>query len=336
MEFSKILEKLFNKENLSFTESRDLFSSIMSGELDEAKISAVLTALRMKGESPDEIAGAAMAMRNAALKVDTGEFTVCDTCGTGGDGTGTFNVSTAVSIALAAAGAKVAKHGNRSVSSRTGSADVLEALGVPIENPPEEAARQLNEYRYTFLFAPLYHPAMKHAMPVRRSLGTRTIFNILGPLTNPAGATCQLIGVFDGYTAEKIFKAASHIPFQRLLIVHGSGLDEASVTGPSTVWSRIEGIENEYTIRPEEYGFRKRDIEELRVRSPGESAEVIIDLLSGKGQPARVEFFLINAGLAALAAGLAASLEDGLALMEEVLKSGAARDKLEELRRSVQ
>ena len=333
--FSPLLEKLLESKNLSLEEARRLFLRIMNGELSEVQISAVLTALRAKGESPEEIAGAALAMREKSIKVKVNEdLEVCDTCGTGGDGKGTYNVSTAVAIALSAGGAYVAKHGNRSISSRTGSADVLEVLGIPVNLGPDEASRELENKRFAFLFAPIYHPAMKHAMPVRKALGIRTVFNILGPLTNPAGAERQLIGVFDPHTAEKVFKASSHLPYRHLLVLHGEGgFDEASVCGPTHVWERKGAKERAFTVRPGELGFKTHPPEKLAVSSPEESAEVIFKIFSWSASTPHLEFFLLNAGLAAYASGLKESIEEGTAFMEEMLRTGAVLDKLHELRR---
>jgi len=303
--------------------------AVMDGEAGEAQTAALLTALRMKGEAVSEIVGAAQAMIERCARVPCTRTGLLDTCGTGGDGLQTFNISTAAAIVVAAAGVPVAKHGNRSVSSSSGSADVLAALGVNLDLSPEQVGRCIDELGIGFCFAPLVHGAMKHAAPVRRQLGIRTIFNLLGPLTNPAGAEHQLLGVNAPEAGEKLSQALQRLGRTRAVVVCGNGeLDEVSLWGETTAWM-IEGE----TLRlehwnAETFGLTECHVKELKVASPQQSAAVIRDVLSGNEGPAR-DIVLANSAAALLAAHRSQNLQEGVAAAREAIDSGAAQRLLE-------
>lgn len=328
----RALERWMAREELAPGEVEELFGRLVDGELDEPVKAALLVALATKGESPGEIAGAARAMRARVRRVPHRRAPVVDTCGTGGDGSGTFNISTLAALVAAAAGAAVAKHGNRAVSSRSGSADLLAALGVEVEQPPERAGRQLEEIGLAFLFAPCFHPAMREVMPVRRALGVRTVFNLLGPLTNPAGATRQLLGVFASDRVELLARVLAELGTEHALVVHGAdGLDEISTTGPTRVAEvRGAGVEL-FELAPEELGVARARPEELAGGSPEENAAIARRILAGEQGP-RAEIVAVNAGAALYVAGRAPDLRAGVALAREALASGAAAAKLAELR----
>jgi anthranilate phosphoribosyltransferase len=303
----------------------------MDGELSEPMKAALLVAFAMKGEAVSEITGAALAMRRRWVPIPHHLPDVVDTCGTGGDGKGTFNISTAAALVAAAAGAKVAKHGNRSVSSRSGSADVLAALGVSIETKPESAARALTTLGISFLFAPRLHPAMKEVMPVRRELGVRTIFNVLGPLTNPAGARRQLMGVYAQELVVPIAHVQKELGAVHAMIVHGSdGLDELTTTGSSQVAELKNGEVVSYEFNPEDLGIALAQPEDLLGGEPEENAAIFRQVLAGEPGPL-AEITALNAGTALYVAGVAHDLADGLAKAREVLENGAAERKLAEL-----
>jgi anthranilate phosphoribosyltransferase len=319
-------------ESLSREETEELFGQLMDGQVSETLKAALLIALRMKGEAVSEISGAAAAMRRRAIPIPHRRESVVDTCGTGGDGRGTFNISTAAALVAAAAGAPVAKHGNRSVSSRSGSADVLAALGVKIEIDPETAGRTLDAVGITFLFAPLLHPAMREVMPVRRELGLRTVFNVLGPLTNPAGARRQLMGVYAESLVEPIGHVLRDLGAEHALVVHGDdGLDEITTTGTTRVAEVRGGEVTCYTLEPERFGLRRARLEELAGGGPEENAAAMHRVFEGT-EGALADVTALNAGAALYVSGLAGSLEQGLDLARETLTSGAAAKKLEELR----
>jgi anthranilate phosphoribosyltransferase len=339
------LRRLCERRDLGRDETEALFGAIMDGAVSDPLKAALLAALAVKGETAAEIAGAAAAMRRRVVPIPHGRDDLVDTCGTGGDGAGTFNVSTAAALVAAAAGVTVAKHGNRSVSSRSGSADVLAALGVEIALPPEAAARALAEVGIAFLFAPLYHPAMKEVMAVRRELGVRTLFNVLGPLTNPAGARRQLLGVFAPHLVETAARVLADLGSEHALVVHGSdGLDEITTTGPTTIGEarRIagpggpEGSEARvevrvYTVVPEELGVPRARPEDLVGGSPEDNAAALERVLAGAGGPL-ADITVLNAGAALYAGGAAASIAEGVVRAREALASGAARERLEALR----
>ena len=315
--------------SLSEDEAAAVMRDIMSGEATHAQIGAFLVALRLKGETVDEIVGMARVMREHALKVPVSEEAVVDTCGTGGDASGTFNVSTAAAFVVAAAGARVAKHGNRAMTSACGSADVLEALGAKIDLGPEQVARCLREVGIGFMFAQAFHPAMKHVAGPRREIGVRTVFNVLGPLTNPAGAAHQLLGVARPELAPLLAEALGRLGARHALVVHGhGGLDELSLSGPSSVHELRDGALREYSVSPEDVGLSPAPNEAVRGGSPEENAAALRGVLDGKAGPLR-DITLLNAAAALVAADLAGDLRDGVALAARAIDSGAAREKLD-------
>jgi anthranilate phosphoribosyltransferase len=325
------LGRLIAGEDLSRGEVEELFGRLMDGELSEPIKAGLLVALRAKGETAAEIAGAAAAMRRRVVPIPHAVPGVIDTCGTGGDGRGTFNISTAAALVAAAAGAPVAKHGNRSVSSRSGSADVLERLGVPIESEPAAAGRALAEIGIAFLFAPRLHPAMREAMPVRRALGVRTLFNVLGPLTNPAGARRQLLGVFDDGLVETLAHVLAELGSERAMVVHGSdGLDEITTTGPTRVAELRDGAVTVYELEPRELGVERAAPEALAGGGPEHNAELMRRVLAGEPGPLS-DITALNAAAALYVAGLASDLAAGLALARATISSGAVRAKLEQM-----
>lgn len=324
---------------LSEDEAAGVMEEIMTGAATPAQMGAFLTALRMRpgGESVPEIAGMARVMREKAVQVhlETGVAThALDTCGTGGDGAGTFNVSTAAGILAAAAGAAVAKHGNRSATSRCGSADVLEALGAKIDLGPEQVARCVREVGFGFMFAPAYHPAMKHVGPTRREIGIRTVFNILGPLTNPAHTRYQLLGVADGSLLRKMGEALQRLGCQHALIIHGEdGIDECSLSAPTRICEVRRGQElREYTITPEEVGLtRSSDRHVFQGGDPAYNAELLRDLLSKYREHPASDMLCLNAGAALLANEQVATLCEGVKLARATLHNGKARQKLDDV-----
>jgi anthranilate phosphoribosyltransferase len=305
---------------------------IMSGEATPAQIAGFLAAMRIKGETVDEVTGCAEAMREKATRVRTKHSVVIDTCGTGGDAVGTFNVSTAAAIVACGAGAAVAKHGNRAVSSRCGSADVLKALGVKIEDVPVQKVEQcLDEVGMAFLFAPSLHGAMKYAAPVRRELGIRTVFNILGPLTNPAHATRQLIGVYDEKLTSLVADVLKALGSERALVVHGAGgLDEISTCGPTKVSEIHNGEVKTYTLDSSDLGFHKASANDLTGGDAATNAQILLDVLEGKVGPQR-DIVVLNSAAALYVSGLASSVEEGISVAENSIDSGAARSKLARL-----
>lgn len=326
------LRRILAREDLSRQETEELFGRLMDGELGEAHKAALLVGLAMKGESVSEITGAAAAMRRRVVRIPHQVEKVVDTCGTGGDGKGTFNISTAAALVAAAAGVPVAKHGNRSVSSKSGSADVLAALGVPIETVPEQAARALEAVGIAFLFAPRLHPAMKEVMPVRGALGVRTIFNVLGPLTNPAGARRQITGVYSDTLVEPIAGVQRELGAEHALVVHGSdGLDELTTTGPSRVAEVKAGKVSLYEVRPEDFGLERAQPEALAGGDPEENARDLEKVLAGRPGPL-ADITALNAGAAIYVAGLSETLAAGVEEARRALGGGAAARKLEELR----
>jgi anthranilate phosphoribosyltransferase len=325
------LWRLAGGEHLDREQTEELFGQLMDGQVSDPIKAALLVALRMKGESVPEIAGAAAAMRRRSVHIRHNLEGVVDTCGTGGDGRGTFNISTAAALVAAAAGVCVAKHGNRSVSSRSGSADVLAALGVKIEIEPETSARALETVGITFLFAPILHPAMREVMPVRRELGMRTIFNVLGPLTNPAGARRQLMGVYADSLVEPIGHVLRDLGAEHALVVHGTdGLDEITTTGPTHVAEVRDGEVKTFTLEPERFGIARTRVEDLAGGGPEENAALMRRVLAGESGPL-ADITALNAGAAIYVAGLAPSLEEGYGKAREVLASGAGSRKLDEL-----
>ena len=328
------IARLVERQPLTRAEARDTLREIMRGEATPAQIAGFLTALRMAGETADIIAGAAEAMREAVTPVVTRRPHLVDTCGTGGDGAHTFNISTTAAFVAAGAGAAVAKHGNRGVSSKSGSADVLAALGVKTDCDPSVMTRCLDDIGVAFLFAPVLHPAMKHAIGPRREIGIRTLFNILGPLTNPAGARRGVLGVYNDTLLRLVADASHALGAERLFVVHGSdGLDEITTTGPSTVAEVTPAGVKVSILDPRDLGLSPADPAALRGGEPSENAAITRAILSGEKGPRR-DIVLVNAAAAIAAAGLAADLRDGLARAAEALDSGAALAKLDELVRA--
>jgi anthranilate phosphoribosyltransferase len=314
--------------SLTEEEAAGVMEEIMSGEATPAQLAAFLTALRLKGETVDEIAGMARVMREKACRISF-DGTLLDTCGTGGDGSGTFNVSTAAAFVAAAAGAQVAKHGNRAMSSRCGSADVLEALGAKIDLSPEQSLSCLQQTGFCFMFAPLFHPAMRFAAGPRREIGIRTVFNILGPLSNPAGACRQVLGVPDASLGEKISQVLARLGCERALVVHGEGgLDELSPAGPSQVWDVREGDVREYCVAPSDAGLATHPLSSLAGGSPEENARMLRAVLGGERGALR-DFTLLNAAAGLIAYSLASDFKEGVDKGASAIDSGEALRKLE-------
>lgn len=332
MAFAPTLNQLINGQDLSFAEMQALMRQVMSGELTHAQMAAMLVALRIKGESVDEIAAAASVMRELSTKVATlASPHLIDTCGTGGDGIQTFNVSTVSALVAAAAGAKVAKHGGRSVSSSCGSADVLEALGVNVNLTPAQVANAVEEIGIGFMFAPNHHSAMKHAAPVRRELGVRTLFNLLGPLTNPANAKRQIMGVFSPALTVKLAQVLQQLGSEHVLVVCGAdGMDEISFTGDSHVAELRNGQVSAYTINPGQFGLPLHSLASIQIDNAEQSKAMILAVLNGELGAAR-DIVLLNAGAAIYVAGLADSLAAGINKAAEVIDQGLALAKLNAL-----
>jgi len=326
-----VLAKVIDEVDLSRQEARRAMQTIMAGEATPSQIAGYVVALRMKGETVDEIAGSAEAMREAAIMVDVEPDGLVDTAGTGGDGAGTINISTAAALVAAGAGVRVAKHGNRGVSSRSGSADVLEALGVTLVDDVGRQAEILEQVGMAFLFAPFQHPAMKHAVGPRHELGARTIFNLLGPLTNPAGARRQVVGVYDPDLVETIAWVLGELGAERALVVHGAGgLDELSTLGPSRVAEWDGSTVEAYEVDPIELGIPAARIDDLAGGSSRKNAAAIVAILDGHGGP-QSDIVLLNAAAAIYAGDAASNLREGLDAARESVISGAARAKLEAL-----
>ena len=330
------------RQSLSREEARSVMSEILSGKCTDAQIAALLVALHMKGETVEEIVGFAEAIRAAAVPLElprnstldvsgTGRDALVDTCGTGGDASGTFNISTATALVVAGAGVRVAKHGNRSVTSKCGSADVMEALGVNITLPPAQLATCLEEVGIAFLFAPAMHSAMKHVQTARRELRLRTVFNLLGPLTNPARASAQVVGVYSADLVEKLAEALSMLGARRALVVHGAdGLDEITITGPTRIGEVRDGQVRSYEVTPEEFGMERASVEEISGGDAVENAAIVREVLAGKKSPRR-DVVLLNSAAALVAAGKAEHLGDALPLAADSIDSGAAGKKLDAL-----
>ena len=325
------IAKLVDRQHLAEAEAEAVMLEIMDGQATPAQIAAYLTALRMKGETADEITGSARAMRAKAVRIRPTDPLVVDTCGTGGDGGTTFNVSTTVAFVVAGAGITVAKHGNRAVSSRSGSADVLKCLGVRIDLPPEQVEECVNEIGIGFLFAPMFHGAMKHAVGPRREIGVRTIFNLLGPLTNPAGATIQIVGVYEESLCDLMASVLMRLGVRHCYVVHGmDGLDEITLTDRTRVCEGKAGRLTSYVVEPRDFGLPRARPKDLAGGDAEENARIIRDILSGREGP-RLQLVQLNAAPALVACGKAATLQDGAALAQTIVRSGAAMDKLERL-----
>jgi len=325
------IETLVNGNSLSFEQASSVMEEIMSGQVTPAQFAAFVTALRIKGETVDEIAGMASVMRAKAVPVKV-KPPLVDTCGTGGDSSSTFNISTAAALVTAGAGLKVAKHGNRAMTSRCGSADVLEALGVKIDLGAEAVARCLEKVGIGFMFAPLFHPAMKHAVTPRREIGIRTVFNILGPLTNPARAEYQVIGVATEELGGKIASVLHRLGSKHALVVHGcDGMDEISISDSSLVWEvKEQGVLPPYEVSPHDFGFKEAKLAEIKGGTPEENADILRRILGGEKGPGR-DVVVMNAAAALVAGNLAKDLKQGVHLAEEAIDSGQALKKLEAL-----
>jgi len=332
MNYSALLSRLIGGEDLPHDDMHELMQQIMGGQLTHAQIAAVLTALRVKGETVTEIAAAAEVMRELSSKVviqDNGHL--IDTCGTGGDGAQTFNISTGAALVAAAAGARVAKHGGRSVSSSCGSADVLEKLGVNVNLTPQQVAHCVDNIGIGFMFAPNHHSAMKHAAPVRRELGVRTLFNLLGPLTNPAGARNQVMGVFHKDLTGKLARVLQQLGNRHVLVVHGAdGMDEISIGGATYIAELKDGAVREYTAQPGDFGLKTSPLDAIRVANADEAQTMLLAVLDNRPGAAR-DIVQLNAGAAIYVAGLANTLQEGVSNAGQVIASGAAKNKLEQL-----
>lgn len=334
MKMSAAIEALLNRQNLSSEDMHSVMRQIMSGDATPTQIGGFLVALRAKGETVEEVVAAVEVLREKSIKVHVNSEHLIDTCGTGGDGAHTFNISTASAFVAAAAGAKVAKHGSRSVSSRTGSADVLEAAGLNLNLSPEAVARCISEVGLGFLFAQNHHGAMQHAVGARRELGVRTLFNLLGPLSNPAGAPNQLIGVFSMDWVEPLAKVLKALGSRHVMVVHAEdGLDEISIGAPTRVAELLNGVIRLKTLTPEQFGLTRVSLKTLSVDSSEESLAVIRAIFNGASGPHR-DVVLLNAGAAIYCAGVAKTLEAGVEQAKAAIDSGAANQKLDHLIRA--
>jgi anthranilate phosphoribosyltransferase len=328
----RFIVKVAEGQDLNEEEASQAMDHIMEGEGLPTQIASLLTALRMKGETSQEVTGFARAMRAKALRIRAkdGERVV-DTCGTGGDGSGTFNISTAVAFVAAGGGLTVAKHGNRSVSSQSGSADVLEALGVNLSLPPKQAEASLQENGLAFLFAPSFHPAMKHALGPRREIGIRTAFNLLGPLTNPAGATIHLLGLYREDLTQMVAEVLKNLGSKAAFVVHGADhSDEISITGKTTVCELRDGTIRNYQIEPEDVGLERASLEAIQGGTPEKNAQILRRIFRGEAGPSR-DVVLLNGAAVFMAAGKVSSLREGVQMARESIDSGQAMKKLEEL-----
>ncbi len=332
--FNNSIEKLIQGNDLSLEESKESMDFIMNGEATSAQISAFLVALRIKGETVEEITGMATSMRNNSLTVSNTSYLV-DTCGTGGDGFGTINASTISAIIAASGGVKVAKHGNRAASSKSGSADVLEGLGVVIDLSPDLVAQSIEKTNFGFMFAQTFHPAMRHVGPTRRELGLRTVFNFLGPLTNPANANAQVLGVSDATIGIKMANVLKSFNIEHALIVHGlEGLDEISVCGPSQIWEVThEGIK-EYQVAPEDFGMKRYDMNDLRGGEISDNVNMFQEIIQGKGSA--VDFVVLNAAAVLFVGNKVGSIHEGVILARELIADGSVVSKLEEIIQTTQ
>ena len=334
MDLSEALAQIIEGQTLSQANTKAVFDTIMAGEATPAQIAGILMALRVRGESPEEIAGAAEAMRQVSTKVVVDVPNLVDTCGTGGSaGAKLFNVSTAAAFVVAGAGGHVAKHGNRGMTSRSGSADLLEAAGVNIALTPAQIARCIEEIGVGFLFAQAHHSAMRHAGPIRQELRVRTIFNLLGPLTNPAGAERQLIGVFAPEWQLPVAEVAKLLGSTHVMVVHANGLDALSISGTSNVVELKNDEIRQYAIEPEDFGMTTRTVESLHADSPTRSLELVRQSLSGDDTTGAANIVALNAGAAIYVAGIVETLAHGVSMAEDAIASGLAAEKLAELTR---
>jgi len=331
MDIKQAISNIVDRIDLSADEMREVMQQIMTGAATPIQIGGILAGLRTKGETVDEIVAAAQVMRELAVRIDVAKEHLVDTCGTGGDSSSTFNVSTACAFVVAAAGGRVAKHGNRSMSSKSGSADVLEALGVNLDLSPARVAACIEEINIGFLYAPAHHSAARFAAAPRKELGTRTLFNLLGPLTNPAGAPHQLLGVFAERWVEPLAKVLHRLGSKHVLVVHSAdGLDELSISAPSYVAELLEGQVHTFVFKPEDAGIERQSLDSVRVDGPEESAHVIRTIFAGQSGSA-ADLVALNSGAALYAADVASSIREGVELARTVLASGAVSDTLNRL-----
>ena len=330
----EIIKKLTERQDLTKEEMTYLFDNLMEGNLTDAQIGAVLIGLKMKGESVLEIETAARIMKEKAVKVVVKDKSkLVDTCGTGGDRLNTFNVSTISAFIVAGAGGKVAKHGNRSISSKCGSADIMEALGIKIELTAEEVSRQIEEIGLGFMFAPLFHPSMKNVIKQRREIGVRTIFNILGPLSNPADANYQVMGVYDKSLVEPLTKVLQNLGVKKAYIVHGlDGLDEVSITAETYVGEINESDINFYTVKPEDFGLNRANVSEIQGGDVECNKEIALSILQGKDYSSKTDFVALNSAFALKVIGLVDSIKDGIDLAKETIYNKKGYEVLEKLR----
>jgi len=327
--FRENLNQIIQRKDLNENQMAQMITEIFSGDITDAQIGALMAALATKGETFEELAGAARAMRRKALRIQASARTVVDTCGTGGDGLQTFNISTTTAFVVAGCGVTVAKHGNRSVSSQCGSADLLETLGVKLDTDPEIVEEAVQDIGIGFLFAPIYHGAMRYAAQARKEIGLRSIFNMLGPLTNPAAANCQLLGVYAPELTEMFAQALQLLEAKRAFVVHGhDGLDEISVCAPTRISELKDGLIRTYDIVPEQFFGTRADPADLKGGKPEDNAAITLSILKGEKGPKR-DVILLNASAALVAAGLAEEFQDGIRLAEESIDDGAALAKLE-------
>ncbi len=332
MNTREALQKVVDRLNLTEQEAFEVMDDIMGGTATPAQIGAFITALRMKGETIEEITGMAKSMRKHAHTIAPSPKNLVDTCGTGGDRSGTFNISTTAALIAAGAGVAIAKHGNRSVTSRTGSADVLEILGVKLDMPHEKVTECINKVGIGFMFAPAFHGAMKHAIGPRKEVGIRTVFNILGPLTNPANATGHLMGVFSPQLVDTMAKVLRNLGVQHAFIVHGAdGLDEISITGDTVVAHLKDGIITEMRFTPEAFGFKKVTLDAIKGGDPKQNSEILLNILNNKYEGPCTDVAVMNAAAAIVAGNRAKDLEEGIVLAKSSLRDGAALKKLQEL-----
>ncbi len=331
MDIKQAISNIVDRVDLSRDEMHSVMQQIMTGGATPIQIGGFLAGIRTKGETIEEIVAAVEVMRELATRIEVSKDHLVDTCGTGGDGSQSFNVSTACALVVAAAGGRVAKHGNRSVSSKSGSADVLEALGVNLDIPPDRVAACIEEINIGFLYAPAYHSAVRHAAAPRRELGTRTLFNLLGPLTNPAGAPHQLLGVFARRWVEPLAKVLRALGSKHVLVVHAEdGLDELSIAASSLVAELRDGQVHTYLFHPEDVGIARQSLDAIRVDGPVESAAMIREVFAGKQGPA-ADMVVLNSGAALYAADVASTLQEGVDLARQVLADGSAASKVEAL-----
>ena len=328
---TEYIELLLQGKDLSFEQSNNLLDIIFEGEVPDARIAAFLTAMRIKGVTAGELAGLARSLREHAVKINVGVDNLVDTCGTGGASVKTFNVSTAAAMVAAGAGVYVAKHGNRGITSSCGSADVLAQLGVKIDAAPEIVAECIKQAHIGFMFAPCFHPAMKYVQPIRKSLGFRTVFNLLGPLANPAGASAQVMGVADVSLMELIIEALKLLGVRYAMVVHSNGLDEISTAGTTKIAELKNGQITNKELNPKDLGINIINVEELQAGDAQTSADIIRGILEGKGSAAHKDIVILNAAAAIIAGGLADNFESAKSIAEESVRSGKAKKCLEKL-----